>query len=822
MQGLEVRSRIGETGSIRGLIRYGLAAGTFGLGLARAAFAAGDADNDLQEVVVTATRHEEPLSKVPVSVSVLTQEAMDVRNIKDFTDAARFTPGVAIDAFQTNTISIRGISSSAGSGTTGVYIDDVPIQLRVLDVNADNTLPKVFDLDRIEVLRGPQGTLFGAGSEGGTVRYITTPPSLTKSSIYAHAETSYTEGGSPSYEAGVAAGAPIITDTLGVRGSIWYRRDGGWIARVDPTTLAVVDANANHDETLVMRLSALWQPSEALKVTPSMFYQSRDRHDVDYYWPIYSDPGSDRFLSANPTRLPEPDKFYLPALNVEADLGSSRLISTTSYYHRDDLSGYDGTLYNLSYYQSPGFWVNGAPPGFPYLDGSGIHLPPGLEDYRSPATIINQQRNFTEELRLQSTDDAARLSWTVGTFFSLNRQYEEDDIYDPMADEFFGQVYGETIEDAFGTALLPNGDSFTSSHVAHDRQIAGFGEANFKLTEALKLTAGVRVAKTKFSSTDSANGPQNGGLVTDSTAQSGKPVTPKVGISYQADPRDLYYATYSKGYRIGGGNSIVPADLCAQDFLNLGVSKEPTSFNSDTVKSYEIGAKNNIDNRIRLASSIYYITWNNIQQLVQAPICGYNWTENTGTAVSKGFDLQADFVVTRSLSLESALGYNSARYTKSSFAGTNTTTVLPSVVAGDAISGAGSPWTVSMGVEQRFTVLEHESFVRLDYQFHSAQKWLTAAQDPRTAQYDNTDHSLPSFTYPLGSNQFASLRAGTTLGDWSVALFADNLLNSHPTLSYNHQTYPSDPDTAIPLASPLYRNLTFRPRTIGIGATYRH
>ncbi len=146
-----------------------------------------------QEIVVTSTRHEESLSKVPISVTALTTEMMDVRGIKDFQDVARFTPGVQIDNSGTNNISIRGIASTGGAGTTGIYLDDTPIQMRALAFNPDEALPKSFDLDRVEVLRGPQGTLFGAGSEGGTVRYITTQPSLTATSVYSRDEVSFTQ-----------------------------------------------------------------------------------------------------------------------------------------------------------------------------------------------------------------------------------------------------------------------------------------------------------------------------------------------------------------------------------------------------------------------------------------------------------------------------------------------------------------------------------------------------------------------------------------------------------------------------------------------------
>src|SRR3984957_4905728 len=203
----------------------------------------------LEEIVVTAPRREESMSRVPISISAFNQDMLDTKGIKDFSDVARFTPGVSFDTSQTNQISIRGINSSGGSGTTGIYIDDVPIQVRALGFNSDDALFKLFDLDRVEVLRGPQGTLFGAGSEGGTVRYITTQPSLTKTSEYARAETSYTEGGAPSYEAGIAAGTPLIDGVLGVRVSAWYRSDGGWIVCIDPHMLAGVDKDANRDGT---------------------------------------------------------------------------------------------------------------------------------------------------------------------------------------------------------------------------------------------------------------------------------------------------------------------------------------------------------------------------------------------------------------------------------------------------------------------------------------------------------------------------------------------------------------------------------------------
>ncbi len=197
------------------------------------------AGTGLEEIVVTATRREESINRVPISVTAFNQEMIDQKGIKDFQDVVRFTPGVSIDTTGTNAISIRGISSSGGAGTTGIYIDDSPIQMRALGLQSRRHSTQKHSIwIASRSLRGPQGTLFGAGSEGGTVRYIMNQPSVTKESTYVRSEVSFTRSGEPSYEAGLAHGGPIVADVVGYRASIWYRYDGGWIDRIDPTTLA--------------------------------------------------------------------------------------------------------------------------------------------------------------------------------------------------------------------------------------------------------------------------------------------------------------------------------------------------------------------------------------------------------------------------------------------------------------------------------------------------------------------------------------------------------------------------------------------------------
>jgi iron complex outermembrane recepter protein len=789
----------------------------------------------LQEIVVTATRREESLSKVPISISAYSQDSLDERGVKDITELVRYMPGVSIDQTGTNAISIRGISSSAGAGTTGIYIDDTPIQMRSVGFNPDDALPKTFDVERVEVLRGPQGTLFGAGSEGGTVRYIMAQPSLTTDSTYARAETSYTQYGAPSYELGAAHGGPIIDGVLGYRASIWYRWDGGWIDRVDPTNGEIVDSNANRENDILARLAFEWKPFDALTVTPSAELQNDRKHDVSTYWPTFTNPSSGAFFDGNPDRTPIPDRFYLLALKIDADLGPARLISNTSYYNRNEYTGYEGTLYNLSYYQSadalsynagyPIAFLN--PAQYPLIDTSGVHLPAGLTNYRSPASIQNRQISETEELRLVSNDPSSRLTWTVGAFWQGSKETSIEQIYDPMANSLLQSIYGLGVTDIFfdingnPVPLLPNGDDYYNTNTTHDFQIAGFGEVGYAFTDQWKLTLGGRVARTSFDIVHFTDGPENYGVSgPGSASESETPFTPKVSLNYTPNNDNLFYFTYAKGFRVGGANPPLPS-YCAQGLIAEGYAsgQAPETYKSDSTQSFEVGAKDNLNNVFRIASSVYYIRWNDIQQSVYvAGACGLQFTDNLGTAVSEGFDLQAEAALGQ-FALDAAIGYNSARYVKNS----------PHDIAldGDAISGQAAingapgtspPWNVTLGAQYNIVLADHKSFARLDYEFESRNPWLAAIQDPRSPQYSAFPTPI-SFTTP--STTFVSFRMGTTLQSVEGSFFIDNLLNSR-TLTNYERTFIDSGYTGGAIPGPLYNYYSFRPRTFGLTFTYHH
>jgi len=808
-----------------------------------AAPAEGDATSNgaLDEVVVTATRRSERLEDVPISITAFSQEKLDSEGLHSIDDLTRLSPGVA---FQRNgmssagnyndegsDINIRGVDSTAGTSTTGIYVDDTPIQTRHIGFGSINAFPALFDLDRVEVLRGPQGTLFGAGAEGGVVRFITPEPNLRESSGYDRADVSVTDGGSPSYEGGAAFGAPIIEDVLAFRASVSYRKDGGWVDRVDyslspPGTTAApgaaatptpiydgntTDPNANWQETTTARLVLKWKVNDALEITPSIYYQRLYINDTAAYWIGLSDPSNAVFRNGNALRNPSDDPFTLSAIKLKWDLGFASLFSNTSFYDRNQKAQSDYTQYLRA------TWA---------VTGSGVPAPvfalantfPAPGD-RGFAAFQDSQRNFYEELRLASTDTDARLVWNAGVFFSHLEENVPESIYDNHLDAEILSYTGGAYNLCGGQAC-PNGLIFNGpvSKVV-DKQVALFGELNFKITDTFKATVGLRVSDLQYTGSVFETGPFLGTTIATQSSDTDKPVTPKAVLTWQPDHDDLVYFSASKGFRPGGPNVGV-GGICDGNLTALGLSQVPGKFSSDSLWSYELGSKNTfLDHTLQVNASLFYIDWNNIQQNVYLPDCGEQFTANLGKAKSEGGDIDVLYKPIEALTLDLAAAYTDARLTKTSCAGALTysgagvcsgaggSTAAPIASKGDALLGA--PWTFTSSAEYHFVPWEGRTpYFRLDYQHSTAQKSLLQGQDPNNALYDTTIPGLP-----IVNN--LSARAGLRFNGIDLSAYANNLTNSLPLMFESRDIAYTPTDT-------LYFGRSVRPRTIGVTATYRY
>jgi outer membrane receptor protein involved in Fe transport len=601
---------------------------------------------------------------------------------------------------------------------------------------------------------------------------------LSDYTVYARSEVAATHHGDPIEEIGLAVGGPIVTDELGFRASVSYRHEGGYVDRIDWHTDQVADSNSNANTTKTARLALTWAPSAHFSITPSVYYQSRAVEDTSSWWliaPGAPDPTNGQFdapfRNGNEIASPSTDSFTLAALKIDWDLGWSRLVSNTSYYKRNQAATTDYAAVDRSIFLGDPF------PSSPVY---------------APGFWSDDQANWTQEVRLESPAAASRVNWTAGVFYQHAAENTTENVYDPTLLTAVGYPVGD--------GYIYRQNPFNSI----DKQIALFGQADLKITDAFKATVGLRVSKADFDGQAAYSGFVVGPPVSSSASITEHPVTPKIGFDYQFDPNNLLYATIAKGYRIGGANPDIG------QFCNLaayGLTAVPPQYSSDSVWSYELGTKNTFDDRrILVDASIYIIKWNNIQQNVELP-CGFQFTANLGTAESRGFDIQTQFKVSDALTLGGTFGFTNASYTQTVYAteiAAETPGSLSIVQDGDHIAGA--PWTLALFSQVNFPVLDAHGYMRADYQYSAKQTDIIAAQNPANGGSSVYVPSLPSTAY-------TSLRAGVKWAGFDSSLFSQNLFNTQPKLTTTEDNS---------FGSPLFQVISWRPRTIGVTATYRY
>ena len=764
----------------------------------------------LDEIIVTAQRRAESLDKVPVSVTAYSQKTMDELHIQSFDDLASVVPGLSFTTVgnsqqQSNTdVAIRGIYSNGNSPTTGIYIDETPIAVRqnVAAGFSGSPHPDIFDLDRIEVLRGPQGTLFGASAMGGVIRFITPQPSLEESSGYSKAEFDYTERGAPSYAVGLAYGAPIVQGVAGFRVSGWFHSDGGFIDIENPYTGQITNRNANSENSYTIRPAFTFQPTDSLTITPAVFIQHEHSDAPAEYWRTdvpNTEPGA--FVSGYGFRSPQQpvtDDLTVPSLAIKYNFAGLTLQSDTSYVDRSYIDYDDYSELLPAAFGAPG-------------------LAPQLAGLNAYDQNVVWTRAWQQEFRLSSQDTDSRFNWVAGLYYRRALDGVQQ-VIGPDLTPLTEYLFGQNSQQYYGIPdYVSDGVSFDSysRFTTITESKAVFGEITYEIVPRLKANIGLRVERSSVQDQlENYGGPLQGTTYATTVLpdQVQTPITPRFGLTYQYTDKDMVYATAAKGYRPGGSNSPnATADpLCDASFKALGLNSVPDTYESDSLWSYELGAKDSLfHDRLSFQTSVYYIDWSGIQTQVNLPSCGAFYTTNRGKAISQGFDFQAEGILAEGLKASANVGYTDVYYPNAEYGAAVGGPPPLLIGAGDKLPNV-APWNASVHLDYSVDIGriwdEARSYLRVDY------RWIDATPrgDPRTVGYDPNVGGAIGFA-PNSAYGMLNVRLGVLHGGLDVSAFVNNATNADPILGVTHAS----------LTDSLYSATAIRPLTMGVTGLYR-
>ena len=747
----------------------------------------------LEEIVVTATKRSESTQTIPLSITAISGEDLEARGAVEFFDYATSIPNLSFGAatdgvLAGRSISLRGI---AGLNTTGVYIDDTPI--------SESIDPRLLDLERIEVLRGPQGTLYGARSLGGTIRQITARPNTDGVTSKFRANLSSTEESDDlNFLVSGTVNLPL-SDTVAVKFSGLYEDRGGIFDRQvgtiadflgDPASLAgeptLVNEDVDSQAVIAFSADLLIQPNDNLTIRPRIMYQDTD---LDGFPLADIDP--DNFDQNRPFDTEEfgEDEWVLGTLNINYDTQYGSFTSATSYFDRDTFEGE----------QSAGFinFLQALPEEF---GGFGLTEVIGQIPVDSPIFRELTFETLVQEFRFAS-DFNGPFNFVVGAFY---QDIDEERNFEPRNEAVdllgnFGQFF-----EAVGLGgippleLFPFGNTiFNSFNPSNTEEFGIFGEFTYDITDKLSVLFGARHFDTEFSFTQIQAGLAAGVPLPGDTPLSTVPPEfgnqeedgqiYKIAIEYELSDSVFLYGLAAEGFRIGGANTIIPPTLgCPEDLEALGLSGVDTSqFQSDDLTNFELGLKADLSPTTRLNATAFFIDFDQIQQSVQLA-CGFQFVGNFGAAESQGVELELTSQLSPSLTLAANLGYTDAEFTET--------------VAGGLVNAEGDPLQF---------VPEITAAVSLDYLSGApvyGDMYFFGRVD---ASYVDDSLSLVNGLPRIReSYEQVGLRFGLQNEKYTFTIFANNLTDEIANLADNRSLAAETPDRP--------RFVISRPRTIGV------
>jgi outer membrane receptor protein involved in Fe transport len=740
---------------------------------ALAADTAASADT-LEEVVVTADkRSEQSTQDVPLAIQAISGAQLARTGAEEFADYASQVPSLSYNDLGPGDKKyvIRGITST-GPATVGVYYDEAVITAsNANDGGGRNPDIRLFDLDRIEVLKGPQGTLYGASSMSGTIRYITRKPDLEQIGGYAQGEVSDTAKGSTNYGINGALNLPLVTGKLGVRVTGWDVENSGYIDAV--RIPAGTAKNLNDEKVRGGRLTLRWQALDNLNILATATTQTLHAGGSSRFTPpgqlsfadptatVPSVPGGD-LINTDLSRSPWDERLNVFGVTAEYTAEHGVLTATSNYFDRNIDYAFDSS---------------------PILFFFGVPIP-GI-------TLQPQARRIvSSELRYASKLDGP-INFVTGAFL----QDEKNDFnVEVVKIDRFGNAAGPFSRlDSDDALQHANGNTFFGRIDNNKiKQYAAFGEVTYAITDQLSVLGGLRYFHSKQDSAQETTHPFGGfgtnipvGVQTNSAT--GSKTTYKVNVSYELSDAALVYATVSEGFRVGGTNA---ADLPFASGI-------PPSFGPDSLRNYELGAKSEFfERKLRLNGAVYRIDWSDIQVQAIDTTGAFPFTTNAGTARVDGFELEASAILGQGLQLDFGGSFTDAKLTQDQPTLPNNPNLgkdgdrLPKVPRVQFNAALTYSFAVADGAEMSLRAdVSHRG--KTDTQFNRA-----------------ASNTIPNgFNVPLDAYDLVNLRANLSWNDWVASVFAKNVLDERAEVD----AIASDQD-------PLAR-ITTRPRTIGVSVT---
>jgi iron complex outermembrane receptor protein len=674
-------------------------------------------DSGLAEIIVTATRREERLQDVPMSITALSGAELQHRGATDISDIIANTPGLTNPSQGlgiNNNLIMRGVATGAGStlaqATVSLMLDEVDLNPGSVTFGTSN--PKIIDVAQVEVLRGPQGTLFGAGSLSGVVRYISNKPDLNNftGSVEVTGETTYHGGASE--ETTAVLNAPIIDGVFGARLAAYYDNDAGW---VDDSTRGL--GNVNDTRTYGVRLGLLAKPVDELSVSfTAMIDRTHEQGSTASYY--FAQPGIPDYKTQQPYYSEGTGRLDTHIFNLTETWtpGFGTLTSSTNYFDR---------------------FINGTQDLGAILPLLGLTFPPGATP-SAPSVGPNTVHEISQEFRFDSPQ-MGPFRYNVGAYYSHNAS-------NPSQVVTTNSIEAPVLLGAYVFAV--------------QWQAAVFASATYTLADRLDFTAGVRWSKDVVHFDTTENGAIGSGETTGGN-EVDKPVTPRVAITYRQNTDQTWYVQAAKGYRIGGPN------------VTAGNTPQ-ASYSPDSLWNYELGSKSRLmEGRLTSDFSVYDIEWNNIQVGLVTP-AGFNYIGNGGKARIYGIEEQLAFKAMPWLEFGGTMGLDKARTTSDaaisrvSFGtggvppdGNPNAATTQGVVPGYRLPGSPEVQGSIYG-EADFHVANLPTYVRISGQYVG------------DAYTDFNDNGLKFGVYTIGN-----IRAGVKLPHVEVIAFVNNFTNSY-------------------------------------------